>query len=64
MAEPMRYRRPIHSPSGPGAWTNRSRSLLLDRDSTVSPGPYRLDQDWIGTVEMALCGEPSIIRSL
>jgi hypothetical protein len=27
-------------------------------------GPYRLDQDWIGTVEMALCGEPSITLSL
>jgi hypothetical protein len=26
--------------------------------------PYRLDQDWIGTVEMAFCGEPSITRSL
>ena len=25
---------------------------------------YGLDQDWIGTVEMALCGEPSITRSL
>lgn len=30
----------------------------------ASPGPYRLGQDWIGTVEMALCGEPSITRSL
>ncbi len=30
----------------------------------LSPGPYRFDQGWIGTVEMALCGEPSITRSL
>jgi len=30
----------------------------------LSPGRYRLDQDWIGTVEMAFCGEPSITRSL
>ncbi len=30
----------------------------------LSPDPYRLDQDWIGTVEMAFCGEPSITLSL
>lgn len=28
------------------------------------PSPYRLDQDWIGTVEIAFCGDPSITRSL
>lgn len=31
---------------------------------TWPPRPYRLDQDWIGTVEIAFCGEPSITRSL
>lgn len=38
--------------------------LYISPFSYVVSWPYRLDQDWIGTVEMAFCGEPSITRSL
>jgi hypothetical protein len=43
------------------------RPLLLDAKTRVAKmhsGLYRPGQDWIGTVEMAFCGDPSITRSL
>jgi hypothetical protein len=53
----------IHSIAGHGSESAR-RSLHLIAFRKISPGLYRPGQDWIGTVEMAFCGDPSITRSL
>lgn len=53
-AAPPRRRRTPCPPVGRSSRTRVMREALL----------HRLDQDWIGTVEMAFCGEPSITRSL
>ncbi len=50
-----------------GILASSPRPLSLEpeiRVDRMSPGPYRLAQDWIGTVEIEFCGEPSITRSL